>query len=308
MEQAKDAALAAIAAKQHGVFTIAQAEKVGLKDHHREFRLRAGRWETPHSTVYRIAGCPESWRGKVLAACWATTGLAAASHRCAAALWDLPGGRQDLVEITCRRWKRAFVPGLVVHETKLLSSGDLTQLDRIPVTNVEQTLLGLAAVTSPRLVEMALDRALQRELTTLTKLDDFVGRKGARGRNGIGVLRDVLRVSDPLAGIPESAMETELKQLLRRHGLPTPVFQHVIRHDGQFVARVDAAYPELRIAIEFDSYAHHTGRVALVRDTDRRNHLTRIRWQTITFTAADLRRDGGQAIEALVVARRTAAS
>jgi hypothetical protein len=46
----------------------------------------------------------------------------------------------------------------------------------------------------------------------------------------------------------------------------------VIRHEGRFIARVDAAYPELRIAIEFDSYEHHTGKLA-VRDTDRRNQL-----------------------------------
>ena len=53
----------------------------------------------------------------------------------------------------------------------------------------------------------------------------------------------------------------------------TPVFQHVIRHNGEFIARVDAAYPELRIAIEYDSYEHHTGKQAIVRDNDRRNVL-----------------------------------
>jgi hypothetical protein len=85
-----------------------------------------------------------------------------------------------------------------------------------------------------------------------------------------------------------------------------PVFQYVIRDHGRFVARVDAAYPELRIAIEFDSYEHHSGRNALVRDNDRRNQLRRIRWQTVTFTAADLQRSGGPAIEALITARREA--
>jgi hypothetical protein len=64
----------------------------------------------------------------------------------------------------------------------------------------------------------------------------------------------------------------------------------------------------LRIAIEFDSYEHHTGKLAIVRDNDRRNVLRRIRWETVTFTAADLHRDGGQAIEALHVARAQARS
>ncbi|HEY3671703.1 MAG TPA: type IV toxin-antitoxin system AbiEi family antitoxin domain-containing protein [Acidimicrobiia bacterium] len=300
----KDRAVADLAARQHGRFTAAQARGLGFDDHHREYRVRSGRWESPHPGVYRIAGMPETWHGSVLECCWAVHGIATASHRSAAALWDLPGARRDLVEITCARWHRGFVPGLVVHETKSLWAEDLEEIDGIPVTGIEQTLLGLAAV-SPAVLEMALDRALHRKLTTRARLDAFVGAKGARGRNGIGVLRRLVVAHDPFAGVPESAMETRLKQLLRRHGLPTPEFQYVIRHQDQFIARVDAAYPELRIAIEFDSYEHHTGKDALVRDTDRRNRLLQIRWQSIAFTAADLRRNGGPAIEALVAARRS---
>ena len=75
--------------------------------------------------VYRIGGAPPTWRGQVLAACWAAQGLAVASHRSAAELWGLPGGCTDIVEITCRRWKRAKAAGLVVHETKLLDDADI---------------------------------------------------------------------------------------------------------------------------------------------------------------------------------------
>jgi hypothetical protein len=175
----------------------------------------------------------------------------------------------------------------------------MTMIDGIPVTTIEQTLLGLAAVAGANVAEMALDRALLHELTTRAELDRFLRAKGARGRNGIGVLRTLLREHDPLAGISESAMETRLKQLFRRHGLPTPRFQYVIRHEGQFVARVDGAYPELRIAIEYDSYEFHTGKHAIVRDNDRRNALKDIHWDLITFTAADLAHDGGRALRAL---------
>ncbi len=132
-------------------------------------------------------------------------------------------------------------------------------VDGIPTASIEQTLLGLAAVRAPAL-EMAVDRALHRKLTTIARLEQFVNRKGKQGRNGVGVFRELVAGLDPLAGVPESVMETKLKQLLRRNGLPKPVFQYEIWHNGRFVARVDAAYPEHRIAIEFDSYEHHTGR------------------------------------------------
>jgi hypothetical protein len=259
-----------------------------------------------HPGVYRIAGAPTSWRGEVLVVCGAARGLAAASHRTAAELWDLPGRSTDFVEVTCHRMHRSFVGDVVVHESKLLRPEDVETIDGIPVTTIEQTLLGVAAVTGSTIAEMALDRALHRKLTTRERLEAFVGAKGARGRNGIGVLRELLEHHDPLAGIPESVMETKMKQLLRRHGLPTPVFQYVVRYGGRFVARVDAAYPELRIAIEYDSYEHHTGKRAIVRDNDRRNQFRDIDWDLVTFTAADLATDGGLAMRALKSARSKA--
>ena len=42
-------------------------------------------------------------------------------------------------------------------------------------------------------------------------------------------------------------------QVIREHGLPDPVTQHTILDRGRFVARVDAAYPELQIALEYES-------------------------------------------------------
>jgi very-short-patch-repair endonuclease len=298
VEESLDHRIAAIAERQHGVFTVAQAEAVGFSRPQRDFRIRSGRWSMPYERVYRVAGLPPSWRADVLAACWAAQSLTVASHRSAAELWGLPGARTDIVEITSRRWRRAKKHGLIVHETSALPAKDVCSVDGIATTTVEQTLLGLAAVVEPT-VELAVDRALQRKLTTIARLERFVQRKAAPGRNGVGVLRDLLGCLDPLAGVPESAMETRLKQLLRRNGLPTPEFQYEIWHNGRFVARVDAAYPEHRIAIEYDSYEHHTGRLAIDRDSERRARLQRIDWETITFTAASVARGGGEPLETL---------
>ena len=299
MEDSLDRQIAELAERQHGVFRLAQCDELGCTPDQLEFRVRTGRWRRRFDRVYQVAGAPASWHGDVLAACWAAQGLAVASHRSAAQLRDLPGGRTDLVEITCKRWKRAKADGLVVHETKLLDAADIDCVNGIPTTSIEQTLLGLAATVHSSVLEMAVDRALHKKQTTIAQLELFVNRKGKRGRNGVGVLRDLVRNLDPLAGVPESAMETKLKQLLRRSGLPMPEFQYEIWHNGRFIARVDAAYPEHRIAIEFDSYEHHTGKQAIVRDNDRRNALRSVRWRTITFTTADVQRDGGFALEAL---------
>lgn len=297
MDEWLDRQIAKIAGRQYGVFSIEHADAVGFTRDQRDSRVRAGRWEVRYDRVYMMAGAPPSWRADLLAACFGAQGLAMVSHLAAAKLRDLPGG-SEVLEITCHRWKRAKIDGLIVHETLSLTEDDICVVEGIPMASIEQTLLGLAAIR-PSVLEMAVDRALHRKLTTVAALEQFVQRKGARGRNGIGGLRALVRSLDPLAGVPESAMETKLKQLLRRHGMPTPEFQYEIWHDGRVVARVDAAYPEHRIAIEYDSYEHHTGKEAIVRDNDRRNELREIRWRTVVFTAADIARNGGRAIEAL---------
>ena len=61
-----------------------------------------------------------------------------------------------------------------------------------------------------------------------------------------------------------------------------------------------------KIAIEYDSYEHHTGKQAIVRDNDRRNALRHIDWDLVTFTASDLAQDGGPALQALRKARSSA--
>jgi hypothetical protein len=289
----------------YGIFTSAHAAAVGLQRQQRSSRLTHREWITLYDEVYRLAAVAPSWRGDLLAACWAGGFRAVASHRSAAALWDLPGGRRHLPEITCPRWRRAHHrDGLVVHESNALDFDDCTFVDGIPVTGPELTLLGIAAVCSPSVLEMAADAAEHRRLTTPAALRALVGRLGGRGRRGVGRLRALLDVRDPACGVAESVQETRLRQALRAAGLPEPVMQFEVRHAGTFVARVDAAYPEHRIAIEYDSYRHHGGRGAIDRDGARRSRLLAVGWLPFTATHAELSSGCRTLAPALAVALR----
>jgi hypothetical protein len=58
-------------------------------------------------------------------------------------------------------------------------------------------------------------------------------------------------------------LEVAFLRLLRRFRLPPSVAQHVvIDPTGGFVARVDFAYPDVRLALEADSFIWHSGGVA----------------------------------------------
>lgn len=301
-----DSRLAEFAACNHGVFSTEHARLIGFSDELIKYRLKSGRWIDLHLNAYRLAGVPPTWRGALLAACWAGGHRAVASHRSAAALWGLPGGRTDLAEITCPRWRRARHIGVTVHETNELSSVDIAMVDGIAVTSPERTLLGLAAVAGDRTVELALDAAERRELVTPASMRSTILRLSKPGRRGVRRLRRILDLHDPQQGLSESEAETLLVRVLRANGLPKPTLQHSIYSGKRFVARVDAAFVELKIAIEYDSYEHHTGRLALVRDSARRNQLVALGWAPITATAADLRSGGLELAAAIRAAARLA--
>lgn len=274
----------------------------GIGERGRRYRVSSGRWRRLYQGVYQLEGAPTTWRSALLAACRAGGDFAAASHRSAAKLWGLAGGREGHLEIACPRWLRSQHSGLLVHETKLTRSVDLDAVDGIPVTSAARTLLDLGAVCRPTVVEMALDGALRRELVSIRELEATLSALARRGRDGCGVLRGILADRSPHSTIPESEPETLLRRVLLDHGLPAPVPQYVVRHHRRFVARVDFAYPEERIAIEYDSYEHHTGKLALVRDSARRNQLVAIDWTVVTATMEDLR-SGGDALSATIRSR-----
>jgi len=299
MSRSRDAAIAEVAAGLHGIFAYAHARESGFTAEQIRRRLERGEWERLYDLAYKITGAPLTWRGRLLAGCWAGGFRAAASHRSAAALWDLAGRRRGVVEIVCPRWRRAQHEGLVVHETTRLEPIDITEVDGIPVTTPERTLLDLGAVCSPSVVEMALDAAERRGLVTLSSVGAMLTRLARRGWNGVRPLKNLLDAKSPDRAVPESEMETMMLQVLRRNGLPEPVPQFEIRVDGQFVARVDAAYPEQRIALEYDSYQEHTGRLAHDRDTARRARIVAVCWLPVAVTATDLRAGGPQLCAAI---------
>ena len=92
-------------------------------------------------------------------------------------------------------------------------------------------------------------------------------------------------------------METRLRLLLIGGGLPRPVAQHVVLDgSGQFVARVDLAYPDRRLAIEYDGREAHLEPGAFMVERRRQNRLLALDWMLVRFTAADVYRQSWQVI------------
>ena len=67
-----------------------------------------------------------------------------------------------------------------------------------------------------------------------------------------------------------------------------PVPQYEVWAEGELLARVDFAFPEERLVIEYEGAYHFDG-IQIVRDDVRLRRLVEAGWRVIRLSAADLR-------------------
>jgi very-short-patch-repair endonuclease len=301
-----DRALFRLAAAQHAVFTRGDAGKSKLTDDQIEHRVTS-LWVTMYPGVYRTPGSPETWKGSLMAACLAAPAPAAVSHRSAGALYELPGGRRDLTELTCRRWRRAQRAGLVVHEQTRIDEHDIGEVDGIPVMLPELVVLQLAGLRPfPDYVERVVQAARRNRLITYASMREVFDRHARRGVRGVQVARTVLDEWDPARQPTESEMETLLLQTLSARGLRVVTQFEILGRNGVFVARVDLALPERKIAIEYDSMQEHSDEFQLTRDARRRNRIVAAGWRVLSVRHRDLGTGAPELFDAIADISRSA--
>jgi very-short-patch-repair endonuclease len=300
-----DQALARISESHHGMFALHHLDELGYSREARAVRLETGRWIHVHDGVYQMAGTPLGWRSRLLGACWAGGTRALASHRSAAALWALPSGCTDIAEVICPRWKRTRHDGLVVHESLVIDDeDDRAEVDGIPCTSAARTLFDLARGLSAVMLDANIDAALRRGLVSIEDLRSTSARLVRKGRPGGRRFRDAVEARSAAAALPESVPERLLADMLVRQGLPAPRHQFVVRdRSGAFVARVDLAYPDWMVVIEYDGVEYHTSTAAHVRDSVRRDAIGDLGYGVLTATSADLK-DRGARIASSIRRRR----
>jgi hypothetical protein len=269
-----DGALARIAATQYGLFTRADAHRVGLTDRQLRLRVELGRIERLSRHVFRIAGQPTTWRQRLLAACLAAGPGAAASHRSAAALHDFDGFEPDVVEITVPQARRDFrMEGVIVHSSAYWGDVDICEVDGIPVSTPERTLVTLASVIDEFRVESALDSAERDGTVTREAVVEAHADVRERGRNGVAAIGRLLEKRAELIGTPHSVLERRFLRVLEAHDIPLPVCQVPMRRPDGRMAYLDSGYPDLGLFFELDGNVAHATPAQRSADNVRANEL-----------------------------------
>jgi hypothetical protein len=270
-------------ARQHWLASAADVRTAGGTQGAIDRRLRTGRWELADRGVYRLVGPPPSWRTSLLAPILSAGPRARASHFAAAALHGIPGYPESTPELTIPRGQGQRRPDLKVHTSTDLERSTLVVVDAIPVTDVARTILDLARTVGDKRLGRTIENARRLKATDWDQLISTLARHARRGRPGIRRLRRVIARNAHRDEITDSDFELLVLALLLESGLPEPVLHHRVTDGERFVAEVDLAYPELRIAIELDGRVH-LDEARRELDLPRQNDLILCGWIVLRFT------------------------
>ncbi len=150
----------------------------------------------------------------------------------------------------------------------------------------------MRALTSLRDVRAVVADAVQRDRCTIKTLTTELD---AGPNKGSALFREAL--ADVAEGI-RSAAEGDLRDLLARSGLPMPLFNASLYDgSGTFIARPDAWWPELGIAVEVDSREWHLSPEDHANTLARGRRMARYQVVVLRFTPRQIRTKPAEVIK-----------
>lgn len=242
---------------QHGVFLRHEAEHLGYTDHAIARLVRADVWHRVRRGAYTFG---KEWASLTANEQYALRCAAVArqantdlvlSHLSSANEWQAPLWDVDLSEVHLTRTdgRSGRREAGVAQHRGLILPGDVTEgrYSR-PIMSATRTCLELTTILDVEHSLVEIDNLLQRQLTSVAKLRS---RYALMDRWPDTLRTDlILRLVD---GRSESVGESRMRYLCWAMHLPAPIPNYPIRgRSGQILHRVDLAWPELGLFLEFD--------------------------------------------------------
>ena len=171
--------------------------------------------------------------------------------------------------------------GLLVHRR---GGAPLVMIGERPATSPAWTAVEVArSLRRPRALA-TLDAALRTG--TCSRPELWRAAVEQAGRRGIVAVRDLIPLAD---GLAESPMESEARLAMIDGGLPIPELQYEIIDGNGDLRRVDFAWPDQRVVVEYDGIDWHSGADAMRRDRKRTAALLDVGWVIIAIVFEDVR-------------------
>ncbi|BBY26134.1 hypothetical protein [Mycolicibacterium sediminis] len=187
------------------------------------------------------------------------------------------------------KWVDAADPAELIHDNRRAPSGISVWSDVL--TPEEVVDIDGMGVTSPARTAFDIGRHVARRVAAVQRLDALAAATDVKvtdveaimaahpGARGTPRLRGALALMD---GGAESPQETAARLALVDAGLPAPRTQIVVRNAyGDFIARIDMGYEDVKVGIEYDGPQHWTDPAVRQRDIDKQVELADEKWRIV---------------------------
>jgi hypothetical protein len=287
--------------QEKGAYLRREALALGYTDGHISRLVRNGTWLRLRHGAYTItrlwdeADSPARHLMVSRAALRTAQSDVVLSHTSSLAVhrpdhWDLPLDDVHLTRRAGRVGRRSA--GVIQHCGRVLP-GDVVQDGELAYMSATRTALEITTITDVEHALVVVNSMLHLELTS----PQLLRQRYARMEQWPYTLRTdiVLRLCNPRM---ESVGESRSDHLFFRQGLPRPIPQLEIRDSsGRLVGRLDFAWPEFGVWVEFDGRLKYEGLRrpgetevdVLMREKRREERIREITgWECIHITWADL--------------------
>lgn len=288
-----------LSSNQGGVVTRAQMLQLGYSPSHVDWLVRSSAVSPIAAGVYRVLPAIDPLdlvRGAV-----ASLPNAVVSHQSAAHLLRFPTLPTLVPTVAVPSHTTHVFPDVTVRRYDDLDDLDVVTVDGTPVTNATRTLFDLGGVLKFRQFDSIGESLLIAGRMELDLFDGMVTRLARRGKPGSKAARDFIQAR---SSTPGTVLERKGRALLSAITMVTSI--HELRVPWSRSQRFDDAYPEFRIAIEWDSREWHQRRLAMANDRKRDREAVLHGWTVLRFTWDDVVNNAEEVVETVrqLIARK----
>lgn len=259
-------------------FTPDQGLEAGLT----ESQLRSRDFVRLFRGVHQSRDVPVTVQARARGAMLIAPSSAVISHHTAAVLWGGSVPASSDVHVTISRKQSFQTAGVRTHESDRPRATTVRRAVRM--TSPEQTFIDMGSYLD--LVELVIlgDRLVKREVTAPERMIRSADEWSGHHRHLVGRAARLVR-----AGV-DSPPESRLRMLITLAGFPEPRVNYIVRDPdtGAWLRRFELAYPELRIAIEYEGRQHRDDDEIWAADIERREELDANAWRVVQVISTGL--------------------
>jgi len=242
--------IARLAARQHGLVTMAQLLALGLDYKAIARRVAEGRLHRVRVGVFAVGHAGLSREAQLMAALlWGREG-AVLSHLACAELCEVGRYRASLIDVVAPKRRKADT-GVRLHRTRALRPDDVTVYKGIPVTTIARMLVDLTDVLGPYDLANVIHEAEYRHRFSERATREAMQR--ANGRHNLKRLERALELRAQGSAGLKSRNEAAFLSMLK--DLPEPLVN--VKLDGE---EADFHWPAHKLVVEIDGPGHERAR------------------------------------------------